>query len=357
MFLRLLTVSILALLVGAENNNNNANNNAAYVDYSFLSKFSLKFEGCYNVPQFFPYGQGQNNKNQNNNNNNNNKRVLGGGGGDNAQNRAGLYYQPVITYKLCSGNAGTLKNTCSGPQYATDLGSFVNAYTEAKMSQDSFKCEELREQADASGCTNDADTQTTCEQAYFNRTGNSHCIQSDLEVNFNVQKYLYCQKYNQYNGVNYYIGPMCSSDGQSVYLGLFTDQYCSQLDTTGVFYSQNGYPLPFSTKSLVSGTFYSCVDKYYALNNMCTNLYPLSAKCETTKDISYPTTSGCNYVKKVDSLQSSYVAQKSSGGGGAAKAFAWIFFFTTVALAAYLYMLMKKFGALGKKGLATEGFA
>lgn len=157
--------------------------------------------------------------------------------------------------------------------------------------------------------------------------------------------------------MNYYIGPMCSTDGQSVYLGLFTDQYCTQLDTSGAYFAANGVSLPYSSKSLVSNTFYSCVDKYYALNNMCTNLYPISAKCETSKDISSPTTSGCNYVSKVSSLQptSSYSAPKSSGGG-AAKAFAWIFFFTTVALGAYCYMLMKKTGKkIGMIG--SDGFA
>lgn len=362
MFLRFLSLSIVAFLVGAEdlsvreladeqNNNNNYN-----VDYSFLSKFSLKFEGCYNVPQFFPYAQGQNNKNQNNNNNNN-KRVLGGGGGQ--QNRAGLYYQPVVSYKLCSGTAGTLKSTCTGPQYVADLGTFVNAYTEAKMTQDSYACEKVREQS-LSGCvSDDASAVTACEQTYFNKTGHGSCIQSDVEANFYPQKYLYCQKYNAYNGVNYYIGPLCSSDGQSVYLGLFTDQYCTTLDTTGAFYTANGYALPFSSKSLVSTAFYSCVDKYYALNNMCTNLYPMSAKCETGNYITSPTTSGCNYVNKVSSLQATATPTKSSGGGGggaAAKAFAWIFFFTTVALGAYCYMLMKKTGR--KVGmLGGDGFA
>jgi len=210
MLVRILSLSLLALLVGAEdlsardladnnNNNNNNNNNGAYnnVDYSFLSKFSLKFEGCYNVPQFFPYGQGQGNNNQNNNNN---KRLLGGGGGGGGnQQKAGLYSQPVIAYKLCSGNAATLKSTCTGPQYVTDLGSFANAYTEAKMTQDTYTCEKLREQADSNGCASDADP-TTCEQAYFNKTNAAYCIQTDLEANFNVQKYLYCQKYNAYNG-------------------------------------------------------------------------------------------------------------------------------------------------------------
>jgi len=211
MFLRILSISVLALYVGAQNDNAAYNN----VDYSFLSKFSLKFQGCYNVPQFFPYQQGQNNKNQNNqnnnngnnnnNNNNNNKRLLGGGGGNNnPQNRAGLYSQAVVSYKLCSGNAATLKPTCSGPQYVTDLGSFVNAYTEAKMTQDAFYCEEQREKADSDGdCLVDGVSDVTCEQEYFNKTGNSKCIQTDLEANFNVQRYLYCQKYNAYNG---YVG-------------------------------------------------------------------------------------------------------------------------------------------------------
>jgi hypothetical protein len=68
-----------------------------------------------------------------------------------------------------------------------------------------------------------------------------------------------------------------------------------------------------------------------------------------------PTTSGCNYVNKVDSLQTTYVAPKSSSGG-AAKGFAWLFFFTTIALAAYCYMLMKKTGK--KIGmLGSDGFA
>ena len=137
---------------------------------------------------------------------------------------------------------------------------------------------------------------------------------------------------------------MCTSNGTGVALNLFTDRYCTTLDTSGVFLAANGYSLPYSdaSKNLVSKDFYSCVDQhYYALNNMCTSLYPLSAKCEFGMSgvIASPTTSGCNYIHSLETIQMHPSTSKSAN---AATAFAWIFFITTLGLGYYCYRLLER---------------
>lgn len=148
------------------------------------------------------------------------------------------------------------------------------------------------------------------------------------------------------HSVAYYIGPMCTSDGNGVVLNFFTDRYCTTLDTQDTFLATNGYSLPYSegsNKTLASQDFYSCADKhYYTLNNMCTSLYPLSAKCETGMKgvISSPTTSGCNYINRVEAIQSNVPLSKS--GNGAATAFACIFLLSSIGLAYYCYKLKNR---------------
>jgi len=148
------------------------------------------------------------------------------------------------------------------------------------------------------------------------------------------------------SSVAYYIGPVCKSDGSGIVLNVFTDRYCNTVDTSGAFFAVNGYNVPYSVnsnKNLATQDFYSCVDQhYYTLNNMCTSLYPLSAKCETGMKgvIASPTTSGCNYINSVESIQIQPMPYRN--GNGAATAFAWIFFLSSIGLGYYCYKLRSK---------------
>jgi hypothetical protein len=145
--------------------------------------------------------------------------------------------------------------------------------------------------------------------------------------------------------VAYYIGPMCKSDGSGVVLRLFTDKFCSVLDTSGIFFTTYGYGIPYSDdsiKKLATQDFYSCIDgHYYTLNNLCTSLYPLSAKCESGMKgvLISPTTSGCNYINSVESIQSNATSTNSSG---AATLFAIFFFFSSIGLGYYCYKFRNK---------------
>ena len=146
--------------------------------------------------------------------------------------------------------------------------------------------------------------------------------------------------------VAYYIGPICTLDGSGIVLSLFTDRFCSTPDTSGTFFAANGYSLPYSkdaTKYLSSQDFYSCIDKhYYTLNNMCTSLYPLSAKCETGMKgvLVSPSTSGCNYINGIDSIQMNAIPSKAEGG--IATVLAVIFFLSSVGLGYYCYKLKNR---------------
>lgn len=157
------------------------------------------------------------------------------------------------------------------------------------------------------------------------------------------------------NGAVYYTGPYCSpSDGRSIYLGVFTDLYCSAITDHSVFATINGFELPFHSTSLVSGECHSCLkqndnnngnNQYAEPSEACTDLYENAAKCEAKMDISTKDETGCEFINNI--LPRLTAASKSTGSsksknGKGATAFAVIFAFTTCLFAAYAYFLYRK---------------
>jgi hypothetical protein len=167
-------------------------------------------------------------------------------------------------------------------------------------------------------CNNDESCIATC----FTKAGLSQCIQWESDLSFGVLGYLQCAEYKfqNGNGVNYYVGPYCPSQGGSIYLGLFTDNTCTTPAdsnhglTTFAEYAE-GVSLPYNSTSLASATCLSCVKEaekdeednvdQNSNNNvldMCNEIYQKAGKCESnlpSGTTSSPNDAACTYMQGV----------------------------------------------------------
>lgn len=144
-----------------EQNKNNQNQN-------YISTYEIKYLGCNSLVQLNGMnGQG------NNNNKNNNQQSL-------------LYTQQLIRFALCPANSC---GSCSGGgQYVVNMADFLDAYTEAKMEEQQYNCEMVRESCYCNG-SNDANA---CEYSCYLAAGLEYCVQYEGQDSFEVQKYMEC---------------------------------------------------------------------------------------------------------------------------------------------------------------------
>jgi len=203
------------------------------------------------------------------------------------------------------------------------------------------------------------------ENQCYEEAGLDYCIEYEGQEEFEVQRYLECEQWE--NNENYFIGPYCGDSGNGIFLGMFQDGGCAVPYEEGLsMFSQYNYgrDLPFSTESIVQDDCISCkqVDQDANNNNgdndnnnnqdveileMCEELYELSAKCEEAidKESTYywsPDNQACDYLH--NQLPALDYAAFSGGtpSNKAAVALAWIFGITTVGLCGYLFFLHNK---------------
>jgi hypothetical protein len=176
---------------------------------------------------------------------------------------------------------------------------------------------------------------------------------------------------------SYYVGATCSSsDGKSINLQVFSDQYCSVRAANSIYAEMNyGVELPFSKEPIIAaGECVSCMSSdndnnnnnnnnngyngyngYNGNNNnnnnnnaepteLCENSYEQAARCETNMDVYYPDTSGCEYINSILPRLTNASRKSGSGGGGGAAAvgFAWLFGISTIVFGSYAYFLYRK---------------
>jgi hypothetical protein len=338
------------------------------VDSSWVANYSIKFAACHTLVQVADEAN---------------------------ENGSLIYNKNLVTFYLCP------EETCSSHQkdcgkYVVGMEEFVDAWTEAKLEAEEFACEMVRENC---YCDNANDDQV-CENTCYSNAGLDYCIEYEGQEAFEVQRYLECREiennnnnnnnqnyqYQDANGNYYYnqafVGPYCASDGKSIHLGVFYDEFCSVRGEDTIYADMNyGNTLPFSSgdKSLVEGTCVSCkeVDQNANNNNnnnnnnqqeeaniiqMCEEMYDMSGKCETnvvaSSNYQYLDTTGCDYINKVlPKLEqnSKSVSSSSAGSGGTASVvLAWLFAFTTLALGVYAFLLFRKLRR-SKVNLSEQG--
>ena len=283
----------------ANNNNNNNGQQQNYnfddADMSFLSGYSVKFQGCHHVQQW-------------NENADDDEDVR-------------IMTKRLVRFRLCPSSecSSSDLNGCSSHygDYVVDMGTYVNSYY----------------------------------QALQNNQGGR--MLSNNNNGFNVANYLECAAYNnrrnlQNNGnqygyygddqVQYYIGPYCADQGGEIVLGLFTDDTC-----TSFAQSQTAIQgLPYTSKSLVSMSCTGCsaYNNGNGVSDFCTTIYEIAGKCESKMNVYYPNEAACSYIEGIKIIRADGVIRTSATKKSKAAAAAIGSFLTVaVLLAGYVYYL------------------
>jgi hypothetical protein len=323
------------------------NNENQYYDYeadnSWLANYSIKFQGCHSQLQY--------NLNADD------------------DSDAMIYNKQLARFRLCpsdscdSSSAGGCSNSA---EYVVEMGTFADAWTEAQMEAQEYKCEKYRETyCDCDG--GDDDDADSCQYQCFANANMAYCQESDEdEEEFEVQRYLECAEMDQYNNgeeeeeaddqvdVAYYVGPYCSDDGSKILLGVFTDDTCSVAASTSTYATyNNGVSLPYSSSSIVSLDCLSCMEDADdngddadandadEVKEMCGDLYQAAGKCE--QDFSYSSNSdACNFIQGIQIKRKAGDYSYSTSPSKAAGAFIGIFAVSTTLLGAYVYYLHSK---------------
>jgi len=343
-------------------------------NFSWIAGYSLRFEKCATSDEYYG-GYFGGDENGGNNNNNNNDR----------QNYNGMYKQRLVHFKLCPADECSSSSSCTnGADYVVDMNVFVEAYIESKLDAQEYNCEMVRE-----NCYNDDEYQCYvnagldyCDNDNNNNNNNNNAVEfqledamecTEMEVDEDALQYYYYNQggdsQQQYNNANYYnqnnnqnqemklfVGPYCSANGKSIFLGTFMDETCSYPAPSGTYESFSyGAALPYSQESLVANSCLSCKEPQDAddqndgdqddedeVLEVCERLYEDAGKCESglADGVTYyPNTYACTLIQ---SLKAPGKMNSTRSSIAASKVFAGLFAATTAVFAGVAYYLYHK---------------
>lgn len=313
-------------------------------DYSFLTSYSVKFQGCHHISQWNDEG------------------------GDDAD-EVRIETKRLVRFRLCESDdcSASLGVGCKSGygDYLVDMNEFMAYHLENKEETQQAACEAY-EETYCADCEDDY-YPDSCKATCFGNAGMDYCIEDEDEDAFDVNDYLECAAFeppanNYYRkledaAAQYYIGPFCADQGGEILMGLFTDDTCTEFaDDYGgkaTYESLVGSSLPYSSKSLVDTDCYTCAeependdDKYYQApetKEFCATLYAESGKCETNMDISYPNENACTYMEGIKMTTTNGIILTGAGGKNkVASAFIGIFAVSFILLGSYVYYLKTK---------------
>lgn len=311
------------LLVKARNLNENS------ADNSWVAGYSIKFQGCYNVQQWNTAA--------------------------NSVDDVRLKTKRLVRFRLCPTNFCSSSNAggCNGGygDYIIDMNTFVNAYYEAKLSAEALAC-----QSHACNCEG-AKNPDYCDYDCYLAAGMPYCSETNPYTNqsvvpIDVGNYMTC---SEYNSDNYFLGPYCSNQGGSLFMGVFTDDTCSEFADTSsgltTFKAISGGDLPFGDASIVGANCLSCAATDNAgsgdsVGSQCSTIYSIAGKCESnlaSGTTSYPNTRGCSYMEGIQIIRKDgIITNVSTGSSRVATSFIVFFAMASVACGFYIWYLRKR---------------
>jgi len=241
-----------------------------------------------------------------------------------------------------------------------------------------YNCEYAKE--NECGCgdddkQDDGYDEEICEYECYMSKGMEYCVdrnpynddEEEEEEEFALADYAECQQYEFQNNddnrrkleedVAYYVGPYCADQGGKIYLGLFSDETCTQFaDEYGgkeTFASMSsGKELPYSESTMVGTECMSCKEPEEQDDNdndqededevkeVCETLYTGAGKCEAFLDIDDPNNNACNYMSGIKiSRRNGVVVKGSAAKNKTASVFIGLFTVSFFALGGYVYHL------------------
>mmetsp|Transcript_30398 Transcript_30398/g.36126 ORF Transcript_30398/g.36126 Transcript_30398/m.36126 type:complete len:406 (+) Transcript_30398:126-1343(+) len=344
------------------------------VDYSWLTGYSLKFQGCHRIKTW--------------------------NGAADEENEVKIEVTRLARFRLCPTDKCSQRTSsgCSKDygDYIVDVYRYVSAYSQAQRKQDEYQCQSYLyshcdcEDSDDKGDDFDKDI---CEyQCYKNGRKNS-CIENNPYYDDEYQNQEYylddrtLEKY--YEGctqfsVNddrrlegddddeevYYIGLYCADQGGRIYLGMFTDDKCTNFadkNAGRTTYKEltGGQVLPYSDYSMVRTDCVSCEDQEQEqhdedqnddeaeaealISEACQEVYYAAGKCETQMaDSGGPSTLSkqfCYYMEGIKIIRKDGIIDTSfSRPNKVASFFIFLFAVSFVLLGAIIYYFRMKLG-------------
>lgn len=370
---------------GQEENNNGDNNNGA--DITWVAGYSLKFQGCHNIMQW------------------NNEED----GNEDVRIRA----KRLVRFRLCptSSCSETMGVGCKSGygDYIIDMNTFLAAYYEAKANVDAAACEEYaaancncnngrkleeggEEENGEEGGEEEDGGDEDCEYQCFYDAGKFECLDAE-DGAVNVENLMECagvgqarrkleegnegednqegegegeegqeeQQQEEDNGgqeYDYYVGPYCASQGGAIYLGVFTDDSCTESADGVSYYSLTGNELPYEDESVIGAECLSCAemadgnddgngDADYT-SEQCELIYSYAGKCESSLPsgtVQNPSTSACSYMEGIKiTREDGIIFSGKRKRSPTATAFIVIFAMLFACMAFYVYYLRKRLG-------------
>lgn len=372
------------------NNNNKYNYNNNDADYSWMARFSLKYQGCNTIQQW-------------------NDAASGGGNDDGygyTDNNNKIKQSKLAMFRLCPTSiCSTRKSkgcTKGYGDYFVDIDTYVSAYVEAQQRQDEISC--MYYMYKHCGCEDAGDDFNVCKYQCFMKAKKYDCIDEnpyyDDDSNYgqglykndlrDFQKYFAgCSEFQadshrrrtttrtledggSYYDRSYYIGLYCAEQGGKIYLGMFTDDTCTTFaDKNGgrTTYKAitGGLTLPFSEKSMVRTECISCHksrehqneyniyldddsdDDQIKINNECQDVYQAAGKCETEISTRHgpasPNKNACYFIEGLQfATRDGFIDTNFTRPNQVISFFICLFSVSFVLLGAYIYYLrMSKF--------------
>jgi len=339
----------LSLLSKARKLNNNQNQNQ--VDMTWVTGYSLKFQGCHHVSQW----------------------------NDEADDKNDVRVQTkrLIRFRLCPTGSCSITDAagCSSDygDYIVDMNTYLAAYYDSVDTINEYKCQEIMNNCD---CEN-ADNRETCEyDCYVAKGMESICADknpyeedgnNNKNEKFNIGDYAACGKWEykanrrQLNNNNnkYYMGPYCAENGGAIFLGLFTDDTCTTfLDESGgaeTYLATTGVEMPYAAESIIGMDCVSCTepteynvdgndaDDEDTVSETCETVYSLAGKCEEKLSAAAdPNNNACTYMQGIKIIRTNGSVQSMSGTNKTASVFIGLFVVSFILLAAYVYYLRTK---------------
>jgi hypothetical protein len=333
------------------------------IDFGWVADFSIKFQGCHHVSQW----------------------------NDNAEGDEDVRIETkrLIRFRLCptSSCSPTSASGCTSGygDYIIDMNTFLAYYYDAVANYNQYRCEALQNTCncgDDDGKGDDYDADKCLYDCYVSNGVEDICAdgnpynddQQQQDEKFDLADYVECQeaKFENKNNrnrrldqqVQYYMGPYCSEQGGSIFLGLFSDNTCTTFaDSNGgaTTYStlSGGTALPYAQQSIITLDCISCKEpqEYNEDGNdaedddqvieFCEEIYSTAGKCETglqaTGVVSSANENACNYIAGIKVVRKDgIITQVGSKANKTASIFIGIFVVAFVLLAAYVYYLKTK---------------
>lgn len=313
------------------------NNNA--LDTTWVSGYSLKFQGCHDVKQWNAQANGAED--------------------------VRIVTKRLVRFRLCptdsctAADAGGCKNGYG--DYIIDMNTFLGYYVEALNTQNQNLCANVVCSCDG------AENADYCKYDCYAAAGlaeicgvNNPNDGNNNNQQFNLEEYVACGMYNQNhrqlaeNAVQYFIGPYCSDQGGSIFMGLFSDDTCSQFadDYFGMttFKTLTGAALPYSSQTLIGSDCLLCAktadDGTTSVGEECSGIYTAAGKCESNLaggTVSEPNTKACSYITGIKIIRKDgIIFNASSRPNNVVTAFIVIFAMAFCALAFYVWYLRKR---------------